>query len=111
MGQDAVVLVGVTFGAWCPLADAAAHAPARPGVAQLRQAHGLRDYPRGKSAMVHYEATDDLQALARRLGATFPAAPWLWRSSQEVVSPERAVAEFETLHRMFVTRFGAPPSG
>jgi hypothetical protein len=55
------------FGPWYPLASAGDLAPAGESVLQLRLAHGLLDYPRGKSAMVHYEHTRDARATGRAL--------------------------------------------
>lgn len=52
------------FGPWYPLAEAREHAPADEGVFQLRQASGLIDYPRGKSAMVYYGHATDVRAAA-----------------------------------------------
>ena len=43
--------------------------PPSEGVLQLRVARGLLDYPRGKSAMVHYAHAADLRAAARALAA------------------------------------------
>src|SRR5687768_5080349 len=54
----------VKFGSWYPLADAGDLAPAGENVLQLRLATGLVDYPRGKSAMVHYEHALDSRAAA-----------------------------------------------
>jgi hypothetical protein len=67
----------VRFCPWYPLRDAAAHTPASPNMLQVRLAHGLRTYPRGKSAMVHYESAVDARAAAVALAARWPA-PELW---------------------------------
>ncbi len=97
-----------SFGRWYPLADAAAHAPAEPGVLQLRVARGLVDYPRGKSAMVHYQAADDLRAAALALAAAHRARDWLCRHT------DGPVADPADLHarltRTFADRFGQPPT-
>jgi hypothetical protein len=61
--------MSVRFCPWYPLADAAQHAPAAEGVLQIRLAHGLVDYPRGKSAMVHYEHATDVRAAALAVAA------------------------------------------
>jgi hypothetical protein len=57
----------VRFCPWYPLRDAGAHAPAAPNVLQVRMARGLRTYPRGKSAMVHYQYADEARAAALEL--------------------------------------------
>ena len=99
------------FCPWYPLADAAAHAPAAPGVLQLRVAEGLLDYPHGKSAMVHYEHADDVRAAATRLGAQHAGQALLCRHLE--IEPGDAVdlAAFHAKVRdEFVRRFGSPPS-
>lgn len=98
--------MSTSFGRWYPLRDAAAHAPAAPGVLQLRVADGLVEYPRGKSAMVHYAAAADLRAAATALAGAHLDAPWLCRHA-EVAEPEALAAE---LLRTFTARFGAPPT-
>src|SRR5262245_19597100 len=65
----------VRFGRWQPLADAAA--PAGPSVLEARLgdgADGLVAYPRGKSAMVYYDADAAPAAALARLRARAPAA-------------------------------------
>ena len=67
------------FCPWYPLRDAAAHTPASPSMLQVRLAHGLRTYPRGKSAMVHYEYAGDARAAAVALAGRWQAPePELW---------------------------------
>ena len=99
------------FCPWYPLADAAAHAPTGQNVLQLRLAEGLLDYPRGKSAMVHYELAADARAAAIALAATF-ASHDLWCRHLEIDgSGDVDVAAFHAKVRdEFVRRFGAPPS-
>ena len=91
------------FCPWYPLTDAHACAPAEPGMLQLRLADGLIDYPRGKSAMVHYALVPDVRAAAIAL-----ARPGLLCRHLEGGDPRetyaRLLAEFER-------RFGAPPGG
>jgi hypothetical protein len=107
----------VTFGRWLPLATAVA--PAGPGVLQVR-APALRDYPRGKSAMLYYDADDrDLAAaLARARDACADAAndDEPANDEQELLvrfaAPEPARAPSESLRRLvddFTRRFGARP--
>ena len=105
-----------SFGRWYPLRDAAAHAPVAPGVLQVRVAHGhLLDYPRGKSAMVHYAAAEDVRAAAVALAAAHAAADdevhadagWLCRHTEGAVAdPAALVAD---LVRAFTARFGCAP--
>ncbi len=98
------------FCPWYPIADAAAHAPAGEGVLQLRVADGLVDYPRGKSAMVHYEHAHDVRAAAVALAA---ARPGLLCRHLEIEAGEVAdyTAIYAKLRGEFVRRFGAPPGG
>ena len=82
------------------------------GVLQLRVADGLLDYPRGKSAMVHYEHAHDVRAAAVALAAR-ATGPELWCRHLEI-EPGEAVdyAQIHAkLHDEFVRRFGAPPEG
>jgi len=95
------------FGPWHPLAAAADHLPAVPGVLQVRLREGLVRYPRGKSAMIHYAGAADLAGLAAGLAARHPHAPWLCRASvgpcsEPMLAAARLLAEFEE-------RFGACP--
>jgi hypothetical protein len=100
------------FGTWYPLEEAAAHAPASPGVFQVRLREGLIDYPRGKSAMVHYEVAGDVRAAASAFAAGHPGRPWLCRHTIEMSAEE--VDDVDAFHRRllrdFVNRFGAPPT-
>jgi hypothetical protein len=99
------------FGSWYPLADVARNAPEAPGVFQVRVAEGLVDYPRGKSAMIHYEAALDVRAAAAEFAAHYPGAPWWCRHTiePEALAPEEAAALAERLLRDFTTRFGRRP--
>ena len=98
-----------SFGRWYPLRDAAAHAPVAPGVLQVRVAHGhLLDYPRGKSAMVHYAAAADLRAAAVALAHAHADAGWLCRHTEGDVTDPAALAA--DLVRAFTARFGCPPA-
>lgn len=100
------------FGRWYPLADAAQLAPGAPGVFQVRIAEGLIDYPRGKSAMIHYAAADDVRAAATAFAAAHPGAPWWCRHTvePEALAATTAVALAERLVRDFTTRFGQAPA-
>lgn len=83
--------------------------PPRPGVLQVRLERGLLAYPRGRSAMVRYLATADLQAAATELAVASPAAPWWCRVSEEALSTTEAEAACEALRESFERRFGASP--
>jgi hypothetical protein len=102
----------VKFGRWYPLADAARLAPGGPGVFQVRVAEGLVDYPRGKSAMVHYEAAEDVCAAAVAFAARHPEQPWWCRHTiePETLAPADAAALADRLRRDFAVRFGREPS-
>jgi len=100
------------FGRWYPLEDGARHAPAGPGIFQVRQASGLRDYPTGKSAMVHYERARDLGAAVAAFAAAHPGRGWLCRHTVDL-GPEDADdidALYARLVRDFRARFGATPT-
>jgi hypothetical protein len=95
----------VQFGRWYPLADAGDHAPASPGVLQLRVPAGLVDYPRGKSAMVLYAHAQDVRAAALALAAKHPD---LWCRHLIEVDPAVDFAAFcAKLRGEFERRFGA----
>jgi hypothetical protein len=102
----------VKFGRWYPLVDAASQAPGGPGVFQVRVADGLLDYPRGKSAMVHYEAAADVRAAAVAFAARHRDRDWLCRHTIEMTADEAAGADglAARLVRDFATRFGQPPT-
>jgi hypothetical protein len=99
------------FGRWHRLDEAAAEAPAAPGVFQLKIAAGLIDYPTGKSAMIHYGAARDLRQVVAELARANPGRDWMCRfseemSAREAADPDAIVAE---LVATFRRRFGAPP--
>lgn len=98
------------FGRWYPLAQAAAHAPAAPGVFQVRTRTGLVDYPRGKSAMVHYAAADDVRAAATAYARAHPHADWLCRHLEDLDDPREAGAVAARLVHDFTIRFGRAPA-
>ena len=100
------------FCPWYPLGDADRHAPATGGVFQLRIPDGLIDYPSGKSAMIHYQAADDLRAAIAGFRTAHPAgAGWLCRHTIEMTAAEAAEspAFVARLVREFTTRFGVAP--
>lgn len=100
------------FGSWYPLAEVARNAPAGPGVFQVRVAEGLVDYPRGRSAMIHYEAAVDVRAAAADFAAHHRGAPWWCRHTiePETLVPDEAEALAARLLRDFTTRFGRRPT-
>jgi hypothetical protein len=95
----------VTFGRWQKLA--AATVPRRRGVLQARVADGPLPYPRGKSAMVYYDADDDLSLALARLGAAIPPGADVLVRFAECAAPQEELAR--KLDE-FTRRFGAPPS-
>jgi hypothetical protein len=99
----------VRFVPWYRLAEAAEHAPARPGVFQVRVESGLIDYPRGKSAMVHYGAADDVRAATLAFAAAHPGAALLCRHAEQTTAAADPDAVLATLLARFRGRFGASP--
>jgi hypothetical protein len=97
------------FGPWYPLADARDHAPAGQGVLQLRLASGLQDYPRGKSAMIHYEHAGDVRAAAEAWAAAHGADGVVCRHLIEADEATDLAGFCAKLADEFVRRFGAPP--
>ena len=98
------------FCPWYPLAEAGAHAPAAEGVLQVRIVEGLVDYPRGKSAMVHYEHAHDVRAAALALAARHAGRALLCRHLElEAGQHGDAAAIHAKVLDEFIRRFGAPP--
>jgi hypothetical protein len=103
----------VRFDRWFPVEEAAAAALEAPGVFQVR-AEALRDYPRGRSAMVLYGYSRDDETVREHLGRQGAAA--LARSVAfgarwiRFASSPTPAAECERLLRQFADRFGAAPS-
>lgn len=100
------------FGPWYPLSEAGEHAPAAPGILQVRLATGLVDYSRGKSAMVWYEHAQDVRSAARVLAAQRLPSPALLVCRHLIEIPEATdLAAFcAKLREEFVRRFGSPPA-
>ncbi|HTE51803.1 MAG TPA: hypothetical protein VK698_13205 [Kofleriaceae bacterium] len=102
----------MAFGRWFPLDQAAANAPATPGVVQVRLARGLIDYPTGRSAMIHYAAAVDLRQAVAELARAHPGREWLCRFADPEPGtgarggPDVMLSELLTAFRR---RFGAPP--
>jgi len=94
----------MTFGRWQKLP--AATVPRRRGVLQARVADGLVDYPTGKSAMVYYDADDDLSQALMRLGAVVPPGADVLVRFAECADPR---AELARLVDDFTRRFGSQP--
>lgn len=97
------------FTRWYPLSDAAAHAPAAPGMLQMRLAAGLIDYPRGKSAMVYYAVADDVRAAALAFAAGYRGALLWCRHLDSEGEALDCAAVHDRFVREFVSRFGSPP--
>ena len=97
------------FGPWYPLAEAGDLAPAAEGVLQLRLASGLLDYPRGKSAMVHYAHAEDVRAAALAWAASHGAEGLVCRHLIEGDGATAPAALCARLRDEFVRRFGAAP--
>lgn len=100
------------FCPWYPLAEAALHAPAAPGVMQVRLATGLLDYPSGKSAMVHYAHAPDVRVCATALAIAYPRlmAGLVCRHLEIEGAEHVDLAVFHAKVRdEFVRRFGSPP--
>jgi hypothetical protein len=101
----------MSFGRWYPLDQAEAHAPAGPGVYQVRLASGLITYPTGRSAMIQYGAAADLRAALTELAREHEGREWLCRFADlagagAAAGPDAMLAE---LLSAFRRRFGAPP--
>jgi hypothetical protein len=105
----------VHFGAWHPIEEAGAAAPAAAGVLQTR-AEGVMDYRVGRSAMVFYACSGGggetlreyaLGRGARDLGRA-AAAGARWIRFAEAADPP---AELDRLLKGFVERFGSLPIG
>src|SRR5215813_9273890 len=99
------------FGPWYPLADARDLAPAAEGVLQLRLSSGLLDYPRGKSAMVHYAHAADVRAAALAWAAEHGGQGILCRHLIEGDGAATAAALHARVTDEFVRRFGTAPRG
>ncbi len=96
------------FGPWVRLADMMPEMPGGPGVLQVRREVGLVAYPRGKSAMILYAATDNLRRACERLAAEHPGVGWLCRCNRDRVEDVQGAAV--GLIADFVDRFGAAPA-
>jgi hypothetical protein len=97
------------FGPWYPLADARDHTPGGEGVLQLRLAAGLLDYPRGKSAMVHYAHAVDLCGAALAWAAAHRSDGIVCRHLIDAPATTDLAAFCTKLSDDFVRRFGCPP--
>jgi hypothetical protein len=99
------------FGRWYPLAEASAHAPAEPGVFQVRVRSGPVDYPTGKSAMIHYGASLDLRTAVTAFAAQHPGTDWLCRHTIELTDAGRAhpAQLCDQLLSRFSRQFGSRP--
>lgn len=97
------------FGPWYPLADAGDHTPAGENVVQVRLAHGLLEYPRGKSAMVWYAHAHDARAQALALAAAHAGEDLVCRHLIEIDDASDLGTFCAKLREDFVRRFGTRP--
>jgi hypothetical protein len=98
----------VRFTPWYSAAEIEARAPAEAGVFQVRGAT-LRDYPTGRSAMIHYASAEDVRASMIRHRAQRGDSGDLYRHADALGGRSPAEALARLLER-FVARFGAEPS-
>lgn len=91
---------------WYPLAESDLHAPAEAGVYQLRVPEGLRSYPTGRSAMVHYGSATNLREGIQVLRAALPRSDFLCRH-QSSATP---AVLLEFVRSQFIRRFGCAPT-
>jgi hypothetical protein len=91
---------------WYALRDAGEHAPAGPGVLQIKIPAGLLTYPTGKSAMVHYASSQNLQEEVTRLAAEHAELDFLCRHQ----SSEQPAVLLDFVQTQFLRRFGTAPS-
>ena len=96
------------FGPWYALSEAGDLAPDAEGVLQLRLASGLLDYPRGKSAMVHY-AHGNVRAAASAWALAHGSEGIVCRHLIGIDAATDLMAFYARLSDDFVRRFGAPP--
>lgn len=95
------------FGSWYSAEQIAEQAPAAPGVFQVRAEH-LREYPTGRSAMVHYGCSEDLRATMLAWASTHDFVGARYRHADDLArAPKDALT---ILLSRFVSRFGSPPS-
>jgi hypothetical protein len=101
----------VRFCPWYPLREAPQRAPATANVLQVRVADGLLTYPRGKSAMVHYQHAVDARSVAAELSDQWHDRELWCRHLIEIddPSPDHLAAYCAKLTAEFVRRFGAAP--
>jgi hypothetical protein len=102
----------VNFGAWHELTDASRAAPDEPGVLQAR-AETVRAYPRGKSAMLFYDACDDAESLRGYVtGRGVPGLESAATAGARFVRfgvTRHPQLELARLLGQFLARFGAAP--
>lgn len=108
-----LVSATVKFGSWFELGDAPRVAPPETGIVQARSP-ALRQYPRGRSAMIFYGASaadESLRAYVAGRGALALArASALGASLVRFGATPGPDAALTTLLGHFVGRFGAPPA-
>ena len=99
----------MNFCAWYTAAEIADAAPTSAGVFQVR-APALLEYPRGKSAMVHYGAAEELRAEMQAWAQAANDEALLYRHASELAKTG-AAEMLERLLRRFSDRFGCEPTG
>jgi hypothetical protein len=95
------------FTSWYPAEQIAERAPADAGVFQVR-AEQLREYPTGRSAMVHYGCADDLRETMLAWARTHGFAGARYRHADALARPAKDALAI--LLERFESRFGSPPS-
>ncbi len=98
---------GRSFGHWFPLANALESAPPSSGVFQIKIPVGLISYPTGKSAMIYYAASENLQKDLGEFARQHVGREW--RARYMELPTELANALLETILEAFESRFGEKP--
>ena len=76
----------------------------------MRLADGVLDYPRGKSAMVHYAHAPDVRAAALAFATDYQGPPLVCRHLDPEGEPVDLAAFHAKVLREFVNRFGTSPA-
>ena len=91
---------------WYALREAGEHAPAGPGVFQVKIPRGLLTYPGGKSAMVYYASSQNLRQAILGVAGDHDEVDFLCRHQ----SSERPAVLLEFVQTQFERRFGTSPN-
>ena len=95
------------FSSWYLASQIELRAPTGAGVFQVRGA-SLSMYPTGRSAMVHYGASESLRGEMQRWAQADGRAGCLYRHADDLDTRSPS-AVLERLLERFGQRFGAPP--